>query len=229
MGRSTVELIAFALVFAAVASIAHGIGYRNYVKPLLDKKTRVRAQSSRVYQSKTWVRNLNVRVRQAERKGKMLQSVLDELATYTLRDEGDRLRISMARDHASKDLPGLVVTPAEVSPPVPLTFHVPVDPNEQLNRLKQPFAQENPRVAFPNWVVPSSIEVKRFSERVTVEAPLPQVMRFLMRVEAEPLLIHVTELKLKLPDPDQVESNIAVAQVELSALAFPAEESSESH
>lgn len=227
MGRSTAEVVAFVLVFAAVASIAQGLGYRGHVKPLLDRQARVRAQIARVHQSKTWVRGLNSRVKQAERKIRALQPALDELQSYLLRDEGDRLRVSLARDHAARDLPGLVITPAETSPATKLTYRIPVDPNEQLNRLKQQFALENPRVAFPRWAVTQTIEVMRFSERVTVEAPLKILLRFLSRIEAESLLVQVTELKLSLPDPESPESNISRATVELSALSLPTEDATE--
>lgn len=227
MGRSTAELVAFVLVFAALASIAHGLGFRGYLKPLADKKTKIRAQIARVHQQKTWVRRLNSLEKQAVRKLNALQPGLDALQGFMLRDEGDRLRVSLARDHAARDLPGLVITPAETAPAVKLTYRIPVDPNEQLARLKQTFSQENPRVPFPRWAVTQTIEVMRYSERVTVEAPLNVLMRFLMRIEAESLLVQVTELKLTLPDPETPESNLSRATVELSALSLPAEDATE--
>lgn len=225
--RSSAELIAFVLVFAAVASISHGLGYRGYVKPILDRQAKLRAQIARVAQQKTWVRGLNSRVKAAERKIKSLQPALEELSGYMLRDEGDRLRVSIARDHASKDLPGLVITPGEVEPPAKLTFQIPVNPNEQLNRLKQTFSQENPRVQFPRWAVATTIDVQRYSERISVEAPLNTLLRFLMRLEAESLLVHVTELKVQLPDPETPENNLCRAQVQLSTLSMPAEDAGE--
>lgn len=225
--RSSAELVAFVLVFAAVASISHGLGYRGYVKPILDRQSKIRAQIARVAQQKTWVRGLNSRVKAAERKIKALAPALEELNGYLLRDEGDRLRVSIARDHASKDLPGLVITPGEVEPPAKLTFQIPVNPNEQLNRLKQTFTQENPRVQFPRWAVDQTIDVQRYSERIAVEAPLSTLLRFLMRLEAESLLVHVTELKVQLPDPETPENNLCRAQVQLSTLSMPVEEAGE--
>ena len=225
--RSTAEVVAFVLVFAAVASIAQGLGYRGYVKPLLDRQTKIRAQIARVAQQKTWVRGLNSRVKASERKVKALQPALEELSGYMLRDEGDRLRVSTARDQAVKELTGIVITPGEVEPPYKLTYQIPVNPNEQLNRLKQQFTQENPRLAFPRWAVDPNINVLRYSERITVEAPLTTLLRFLMRVESESLLVQVTELKLQLPDPETPENNLCRASVELSTLSMPAEDAPE--
>lgn len=227
MARSTAELLAFLVVFAALASITQGLGYRGYLKPLMDRVAKVRNMTNLVHKQKTWVRSLTVRVRQSERKIKALQPALDELSSYFLRDESDRLRLSVARDHASKDLAGLTITPAEVSAPARLSFRIPVDPNEQLNRLRKDFVAENPKANFARWTVPSTIDVLRYSERITIEAPLKQIERFLMRIEAESLLLQVTELKLDLPAPDALDQTTAKATVELSALGLPSDEAVE--
>lgn len=227
MRVTTAELAAFALVFAALAASAHVLGYRGYVRPILDRAEKISGHMARVRQQKTWIRSLNGRARSAENNVKLLELAADELQSYMVRDESERLKLATTRDAVAHEVAGLTVTPGDAPVPQRLAFRIPLDPNEQLNKLKQQYEAENTRAVFPRWTVPPMIDVLRFSERLTVEAPVADLLRYVSKLEAQPLFLQVTELKLALPKPDAPPTAPVKAVLELSALGLPAEEHTE--
>lgn len=224
---TTAELAAFGVVFVGVAALAHGLGYRGYLRPIMDRAEKISNQTAQVRKQKTWIRSLNGRARTAENNLKLLSFASDELQSYTVRDESERLKVATTRDAVAKDVPGLVLAPGETSVPQRLTFRIPVDPNEQLNKLKSHYEQDNPRATFPRWTVPPTIDVLKFSERFSVEGSVPDLAKFMSKLESQPLFLQITDLKLTLPKPDAPATAPAKAVLEVSALGLPAEEPTE--
>lgn len=224
---TSAELAAFALVFVIIAALAHGPGYRGHVRPIIERADKIASQMVKVLQHKVWIRSLNGRARSAKNNVKVLVVAADELQSYTVRDESERLRVATTRDAVAREVPGLTLAPGETSVPVRLAYRIPVDPNDQLNKLKAQYEAENPRATFPRWTVPPTIDVWRFSERVTVEAPLNDVGRFIAKLEAQPLFLQVTDLRITLPKLDASPSAPVKAVLEVSALGLPFEEPAE--
>lgn len=227
MRVTSAELTAFAVVFVGVAVLSHAVGYRNYVRPIMDRAERISGQMARVRQQKTWIRSLNGRARSAENNVKLLALAAEELQSCLVRDESERIKVATTRDAAAKDQPAVAVATGDASVPQRLAYRIPLDPNEQLNKLKQQYEVENPRATFPRWTVPPTIEVLKFSERLTVEAPVADLLRYMSKLEAQPLFLQVTDFKLTLPKPDAPLAAPAKAVLELSALGLPAEEPTE--
>jgi len=216
------DVVSFAVVLSVVTWMGFDVGYRGYLQPIIERGDKLRSQMAKIRTQKQWVRRLKAKISQMERKLKVLSPLLDDLQTYLIRDEPDRFRLALGRDLAAKSIKNLVVSTAETaSPPSKLAFRNPVDPNEQLSRLRQSFLKDNPRAVFTRWVVPSSLDAFVYSERFTVESSIKDLLLFLGKVTADPLLMEVTELKVSGAETGTRSTDRIIATVELSALGLP--------
>lgn len=215
------EGAAFIAALLIVFLVAYELGYKGLVLPTQERVRRTRADIAQVRTQKQWVRKLRARVTQLEKKMKAVAPRSADLQAHLVRDDNDRFRMAVARDQAARDLSEFTITPIDSGvPPVRSNYRIPVDPNEQLVRLKQTFLKQNPRAVFGKWAVPGTIDVLRYADRMAVEAPFPDLMRFIARLEADHLLIQVTELKV-----GSGRDGRASATLEITGIGLPGDES----
>ncbi|MBI4861841.1 MAG: hypothetical protein HY815_16520 [Candidatus Riflebacteria bacterium] len=222
------DLVGFAVIFVVMVWLSFQIGFREYLRPIIERSNKMKLQVARLRGQRQWVRSLKAKVIRLERKVKSLTALLDELQGHLIRDDGDRFRASVARDQAVKALKEFQLIPTESGQaPARLSFRNPVDPNEQLNRLKNAFSKDNPRVVFPRWAVPGSIDVLKYADRFTVEASFADLLRFLGRIQADAIFLEVTDLRVSASRTANASPDRVSATVEVSGLGLPAEEAQE--
>lgn len=186
-----------ALILMITAFLAWQVGWRGHLERLMGQRARLREQVSRVRAQKRWVRSLESAVAMVDARLAQVAAVATEVSPHLLQNEGDRLRLLQARDQGVRGAGETLLSPeGNGGPPQRFAYPVPLDPMPALNPLRDAFLREHPRAVFDSWGVPREIEVLRFEERFTLEAPLKGLFNFLESVEADPLLIQVLSLKV---------------------------------
>lgn len=218
------EAAGVALVLALVAGLTWELGWHSHLLPLLARRERIREQSARVRAQKRWARALEAQLKLAEGRVGELGALAREMVPHLVRDQSDALRLVQARDAALRGLADVVLSPeATGGAPAREVFPVLLDPTPALDRLRDAFQKDHPKVLFESWNTPREIEVLRYEERFSLECSYESLFVFLARIEAEPLLVEVTGLKLSGFRSEKGGEPRVNAMVTLSSPGWPAE------
>lgn len=189
------ELALTVAVLLAAAAATWEVGVRGTLAPLLEQRARLREKLIAVRAQKRWIRERETATAALKVRLDALANLASELDPYMLREE-DRLRLPQARDRAATALGDHLLSPESTgAPPERFTSPAPADPNEHLDKLRGAFLKQNPRAVFDAWRVPPEIDVLRYQERFALECSYAGLFSFLARLDADPLLVEVTELK----------------------------------
>lgn len=219
------DLWLMALVVAFVAWAGHEVGYKRHLHPILERTAGVRAQTARIRSERQWFRSLRAQIARTRLKLRAVAPLLESLQAHLVRDEGERFRLAITRDLVARGVEGLALVSAD--PPAPAVrqaFRKPVDPNEQLGRLRQEFLRVHPQAVVQRWAVAGTIDTIRYHDRFDVEATVTALVRFLGRIEAQPPLMQVTYLGLSAAGGASGSGPRVRATIEVAGLGLPWEE-----
>lgn len=220
-GRTELGLTFLIAMFAIWLGL--GTGYRFFLQPALSRAEDMREEMAKIRIDKARIRKTRAQVTRFQSKLKAMEKLFEDLRIHLVRSENDRFRMDLARDKAMRGLEDLTLTPVDIrSPPLKLSFDNPIDPNVQLQQLKEAYLKKNPRGTLPpRWEVPTATTVLRYVEKFSLEGSVEDLTRFLGRIECDELHLEVTSVKIGPAIKEEGKPDRVTAMVEISALGFP--------
>jgi hypothetical protein len=220
------SLLGWVFVAVAVAWLSYAFGHGTLVAPLAAERDRLKKDLDQVKGHKNEVGELNSRVLAVERRLEESGARLKQVFSHLLKDANDLLRMAESRDQVLKDLRNLQFVPSGPrAVPRPFSVDMVEDLNRQLVERRNAFLKIHPKLALDRWTVPSEISVVRIEDSFRLDGSYDDDVAFLSRIQACPLFLEVSALKVEGFNVDG-EKRLS-ATLSVSTLTFPGEEEGE--